>query len=119
MKFVSIAAASLVAFAAVIAGEPRIKSPEISTDNSPEAIARAKQQGAETALADIKAGHPVILYFGIPWSVGKPRLDDTTGLPVEVVAGCTVTGVFSAEVNAYNDTVRAWHQKQKAAATQK
>ncbi len=106
----------LLFVASSIAEEPRIKSSEISTDNSPEAIARAKQQGADTALADIKAGHPMVLYFGIPWPANKPRVDEATGFPVEIVAGCTVTDVFRAEVNAYNYTVRAWHAKKKAAA---
>ncbi|MDQ3622115.1 MAG: hypothetical protein M3463_06460 [Verrucomicrobiota bacterium] len=96
------------------ADEPRVKAPRISSDNTPEAIARAKQQGAETALVDIKARRPVILHFGIPWSAGKPLVDDTTGLRVQIVAGCTVTGAFAAEVNAYNDTIRAWHAENKA-----
>jgi hypothetical protein len=116
MNLLLIAAVLLIGLAPAIAEEPRIKSPEISSDNSPEAIARAKQQGTETALADIKAGHPVILYFGIPWPANKPRVDDVTGLPVEMAGGCTFSAVFSAEVNAYNDTVRAWHAKKKAAA---
>jgi hypothetical protein len=114
MKVAFIVALFLTTLASSVAGESRIKSPEISSDNSPEAVARAKQQGTETALADIKVGHPVILYIGLPWSVGKPLVDDATGLPVEIVAGCTVTGVFSAEVNAYNDAVRAWHAKKQA-----
>ena len=119
MKLAFAALIFLATFASGLAGESRIKSPAISNDSSPEAIARAKQQGIQTAQADIKAGHPVIVYFGIPWSMGKPLIDDATGLPIEIAAGCTVTGVFAAEVNAYNDTVRAWYAKDKSTTTSK
>jgi hypothetical protein len=55
------------------------------------------------------AGRPVILYYGKPWSGGKPLVDDATGLTVEVAGGCAVTKSFVAEVDAYNDAVRKWH----------
>jgi hypothetical protein len=91
----------------------RVHAPELGGDDSDAAVEKAGKRGAETATADIKAGRPVILYYGKPWSAGKPLVDDGTGLKVEVVGGCGVTKAFVAEVDAYNATVRAWHAKQK------
>ena|ERR1700712_3850047 len=89
--------------------EPRIKVPEISADNSIAAVESARRRGAEKAAADINAGRAVILYYGEPWSGGKPLFDDATGLPVQIVGGCDVSEVFVSEVEAYNNAVRAWH----------
>ena len=101
------------------AGEPRIKSPPMGVDNSPATTEHARKRGAETAAADIKAGRAVILYYGEPWSGGKPLRDDATGLPVVIVAGCTVMPPFAAEVEAYNATIRAWHAQLAPTATPK
>lgn len=89
----------------------RIKSPPLSTDNSPAAVAAAKARGTTSAQADIAAGKPAIVYYGKPWSQGKPLVDDETGLPVEIAAeaGCEVTACFEAEAAAYNEAIRKWH----------
>ncbi len=65
-------------------------------------IEEAKIRGAESAKTDIKNGMFRILHFGKPWSVGKPRIDKTTGYRVQIVAGCSVTAEFVEEVRAYN-----------------
>lgn len=92
-----------------------ITSSEMSTNNSPETIAAAKNRGQETATKDIKAGEFRILYFGKPWSAGKPLVDETTGYRVQIVGGCCVTEAFIAEVAAYNATMRDRHAKTKKA----
>ena len=93
----------------------RVSSEQISADNSPEAIARAVENGVRSAKRDIMAGDPVILYFGKPWSAGKALIDDSTKLPVEIVGGSAVSSCFVQEVTAYNKTVRAWHAEKVAA----
>ena len=65
-----------------------------------------KQRGEARARADIAAGKMRILYYGKPWSVGKPLKDDRTGLPVEIVEGCEVSAEFVAETDAYNAVMR-------------
>jgi len=47
-----------------------------------------------------------ILYYGKPWSVGKPLIDEATGLPVKIVSGCCVTEEFVEEIDAYNRRMR-------------
>jgi hypothetical protein len=69
---------------------------------SPEELGRAR------AAADIKAGTVRILYYGKPWSLGKPLVDDATGLKVEIMEGCVVTAEFVAETDAYNAAMREW-----------
>jgi hypothetical protein len=88
-----------------------IISPEISTNNKPEAIAAAKKLGKQSAQRDIKAGAFRILYYGKPWSTGKPLVDETTGYRVQIIAGCSVSEPFIAETAAYNQTMRDWHSK--------
>ena len=95
--------------------EAPIASPAISTNHSAKAVAAAKERGAASAAKDIKAGKLRVLYFGKPWSVGRPLVDDVTGYPVEIVAGCSVTEEFVAEVEAYNNAMREWQSKSKAA----
>jgi hypothetical protein len=102
--------AGLVTGSAFAADESPISSTSISNDNSPAAVAAAK---------DIKAGTLRILYFGKPWSAGKPLVDDGTGYRVQVLAGCVVTEPFVAEVEAYNSAVRAFHTKNRTTATPK
>lgn len=84
-----------------------ITSREIAPDNSPAAVEVARKLGAASAARDIAAGRFRILYYGIPWSVGKPLVDDRTGYQVQVIGGCVVSEPFVAEVNAYNEQMRA------------
>jgi hypothetical protein len=107
------------AVSAFAADESPISSPDISADNSPAAVAAAKERGAATAAKDIKAGTLRILYFGMPWSGGKPLVDGKTGYRVQIVGGCDVTEPFVAEVEAYNRAVRAFHAKNPSSATPK
>jgi hypothetical protein len=111
--------AGLVTGSAFAADESPISSTSISNDNSPAAVAAAKERGAATAAKDIKAGTLRILYFGKPWSADKPLVDDATGYLVQVLAGCVVTEPFVAEVEAYNIAVRAFHTKNRNTATPK
>ncbi len=91
----------------------RVKAPQASLEKGPVAVKKARERGAATAARDIKDGRPVILYYGRPWSQGKPLVDDATKLPVVVVGGCVVSEVFVAEVEAYNTAIRAWHDRKK------
>jgi len=79
---------------------PRIKATQNSLEKGAEAVKKARERGAATAAGDIKAGRPVILYYGKPWSQGKPLVDDATKLRVVVVGGCFASVVFVAEVEA-------------------
>lgn len=63
--------------------------------------------GRRLADDDLADGTARILYYGEPWSAGKPLVDDQTGYPVEIVAGCIVTRDFIQLVDAYNTKVRA------------
>ena len=65
-----------------------------------------ESKGITRAKADIAQGNKQILYYGKPWSQGKPLVDEESGLPVKIVAGCCVTEEFVQETNAYNDTMR-------------
>jgi HEAT repeat protein len=75
-----------------------------------------EQKGRERAAADIKAGTPRILYYGKPWSLGKPLVDEASRLPVELVAGCDVMPEFVAETDAYNAAMRQWAKSRPAGA---
>ena len=66
------------------------------------------QKGSDRAAQDIKDGKPRILYYGKPWSSGKPLIDDASGLTVEILEGCVVTPDFVAETDAYNTAMRQW-----------
>jgi len=93
---------------------------EHSTSNDPKAIAGAAEEGIATAARDIKRGKLRILYYGKPWSNGKPLVDDATGYPVEILAGCSVSLPFVTAVEAYNRGMREEHAKAvKAAAPAK
>ena len=100
------------------ADESPIVSKGISTDNSPAAVAAAKERGAATAAKDIKAGTLRILYYGKPWG-GKTLIDEATGYRVQILDGCDVTSPFVAEVEAYNSAVRAFQAKNPTTATPK
>jgi beta-lactamase regulating signal transducer with metallopeptidase domain len=78
----------------------------IDAANDEKAIAEAKATGEKQAAEDLAAGKAVILYYGKPWSAGKPLVNDATGLPVEILSGCAVTPRFVAGVDAYNAAVR-------------
>lgn len=80
-----------------------------------ERIEDPKAKGQELAGDDIARDHLRILYFGEPWSQGKPLVDTKTGYRVEVVTGCTVTSEFVALVAAYNEAVQAHHASSPAA----
>ena len=90
-----------------------IKADLSSADNSNQAIKSAVKRGSESAQHDIEKKTFRILYFGEPWSMGKPLVDDTTGFPILIVGGCVVTKAFVAEVDAYNTTMREWWKKNK------
>lgn len=77
-----------------------------ATAPEPKPAMTPRQCGEARARADIAAGKMRILYYGKPWSVGKPLRDDRTGLPVEIVAGCEVSAEFVAETDAYNAAMR-------------
>ena len=96
---------------------PFTSSAEWSNDNSEKAIAATAAKGAEAAAKDIAAGVFRIFYFGIPWSSGKPLVDDQTGFRVQIVAGCDVSQPFVAEVDAYNRVMRDWHTRNKSGKT--
>lgn len=87
---------------------------------STNALAEAKQKGEDRAKADITTGTMQILYYGQPWSMGKPLVDDETQLPIKIVAGCCVMPEFVAETDAYNSVMRqaAKGKKQKESANQ-
>jgi hypothetical protein len=109
---ISLTIISTVAAWPILAEESSpILSPEISTDNSPEAITAAKERGKQSAQRDIRAGEFRILYYGKPWSSGKPLVDETTGYRIQIIAGCEVSAAFIAEVTAYNQTMRDWRSK--------
>lgn len=81
------------------------------SDKNPNAVSAAKELGSAAAAKDIKKGVFRILYFGQPRSADKPLVDDVTGYRVQIVAGCTVSSPFVAEVEAYNDAMRDFHDK--------
>jgi|GEM_PF-3564016 len=74
-------------------------------------IATPTQLGRRFATTDIKSGIKRILYYGEPWSAGKPLIDEETGSPVTITAGCAVTQDFTLLVNEYN-RIMAEHSRQ-------
>jgi hypothetical protein len=74
------------------------------------ALPTPAQSGRTFAEADIKSGINRILYYGPPWSAGKPLIDDDTGYPVHITAGCIVTTDFRLLVDEYNLTMRKHFQ---------
>lgn len=69
--------------------------------------------GRKYAGADVKAGVKRVLYYGKPWSAGKPLIDETTGFPVTIAAGCTVTKNFVQFVDAYNAAMKEQRRREK------
>jgi hypothetical protein len=99
---------ALLGVSAALAAEMSpILSADFSTETGPEVVKAARERGAASAAQDIAAGNLRILYYGKPWSQGKPLVDDATGYRVMILTGCIVSEPFTAEVNAYNDAMRA------------
>lgn len=73
---------------------------------NPQKVVNPKEKGIMRAIKDIAVGKMKILYYGKPWSHGKPLIDGESGLPVEIVAGCCVRPEFVEETGAYNKTMR-------------
>lgn len=69
-------------------------------------ILTPKAKGEVRAQQDIKNGKMKVLYYGKPWSAGKPLVDDESNLPVEIVEGCSITSEFVTETDAYNASMR-------------
>ena len=69
-------------------------------------IATPAKLGREFAETDRGSGIIRILYYGLPWSDGKPLIDDETGYPVTIIGGCIVTKDFTILVNEYNLAMR-------------
>jgi len=86
--------------------EPAAESTQPTT--SPAEAGRLK------AAADIRAGKARILYYGKP--MGGPLVDDASGPPVEIAAGCGVTADFVAQTDAYNAAMRQWAKEHPATA---
>jgi hypothetical protein len=63
------------------------------------------------ANADIRRGLTRILYFGKPWSQGKPFIDDETSYPVVIADGCIVSKDFVSFVGEYNRAMKEHFQK--------
>ncbi len=79
---------------------PRLQVEATEKSESPS------QRGERIARADLAKGTMQILYFGKPWSRGRPLVDDDSGLPVRIVAGCCVGKDFVDETDAYNHVMR-------------
>ena len=79
-----------------------------SAVTQPAQMRSPEETGRERAAEDIRAGKERVLYYGKPWSAGRPLIDEASGLPVEVLAGCVVTPDFAAETDAYNAVMRQW-----------
>lgn len=77
--FPLLTALTFITLPLVAAEESPIVSPALSEDNSPATVEAARERGAVTARKDIQNGTLRILYFGLPWSQGKPLVDDATG----------------------------------------
>lgn len=66
----------------------------------------SSQRGERMAREHLAKGTMRILYYGKPWSQGKPMVDDASGLPVKIVAGCCIGRDFAEEIDAYNRVMR-------------
>ena len=110
---------ALTTYAAVAAAqavdEPPISTPVIAADNSPTAVAAAKEKGVANARRDIAAGRLRIVFLSETASIEGPtgHYDPETGYPHYPIAACEATEAFLAEVETYNDTMRKWHAEQK------
>ena len=101
--------------AAYAAKEPPISTPVIAADNSPVAVAAAKEIGLANARRDIAAGRLRIVFLSETSEIHGPlgHFDRETGYPHYPIAACEATEAFLAEVEAYNEAMRKWHAEQK------
>jgi len=67
--------------------------------------------GRKYANVDIRSDTKRVLYYGAPWSQGKPLIDEATGYSITIAAGCTVTKDFVNFVEGYNEAVRAYFEE--------
>lgn len=109
--------ASMVVISVVLLAGCAKQPPQVDTSTAAEqpTISPA-DRGIARARKDIAEGNVRILYYGKPWSAGKPLVDDDSGLPVEIVEGCCVTAEFVQETDAYNRTMREALQDAKSRA---
>ena len=76
-------------------------------------IATPAKTGRAFAVEDMGSGINRIQYCGKPWSAGKPLIDDETGYPITIIAGCIVTKDFTILVNEYNLAMREHFRTKK------
>ena len=93
-------------FLKTILGQQKDIKQKADTKIIPQKVVSPKEKGIMRAKKDIAANKMKILYYGKPWSHGKPLIDDESGLPVEIVAGCCITPALWEETDAYNKTMR-------------
>lgn len=77
-----------------------------SSDNSPEAIAKAQQLGIAEATRDIQASIRRILVYGLLMPETGTERDEQTGFRLQRVAGSILSSTFQAEADAYNYAMR-------------
>ncbi len=101
--------------AACAADEPPISTPVVAADNSPAAVAAAKEKGVASARRDIAAGRLRIVFLSETAFIWGPtgHYDRETGYPHYPIAACEATEAFLAEVEAYNEAMRKWYAEQK------
>ena len=101
------------------ADESPISTPVIAPDNSPAAVAAAKEKGVANAHRDIAAGRLRIVFLSETASIEGPHghYDRDTGYPNYPIAACEATEAFLSEVEAYNNAMRHWHAQQKPRST--
>jgi hypothetical protein len=83
--------------------------------NSEEEIAVAKERAARWAERDIKAGKYRIFCYDKPWPADKPFIDLATGYRVETARDYDGSKSCAARYDSYNNAMRAYHAKNKAA----
>ena len=75
------------------------------------AIKEPANEGRVYAEADLRRGLTRVLYYGKPWSQGKPFIDDETKYPVMIADGCVVGKDFVSFVGEYNRAMKEHFQK--------
>jgi hypothetical protein len=81
------------------------------------AIVKPAELARTHAAIDIRSDLKRVLYYGKPWSQGKALIDEETGYPITVAAGCAVTKDFVDFVEGYNATVREYFRKHETGST--
>lgn len=79
------------------------------------AIEKPVELGRKYANADIGGDLKRVLYFGKPWSQGKPLIDDESDYPITITAGCTISREFVDFVDGYNAAVRSHFETHETA----